>query len=471
MLSSDASRHVRSSLLLLLCGSSLLLASVLAATMNGDLIGVYEKVDGLKFLDTSQCPSTLRSSTFVFDQYVDDDFSGFGFFNIRITHRTTKIGSSECKSSGSIYVVESDHPTVKNKSAIIEDWATGHRSKYRSYMAHEEFVQIAPQERFLYGYDFVERNCGSSTIRAGAVYLWIEPSFTVHIHNSYELEKGNKYLLITYKNWKANQGCLYQASEVGGSSDNYPSGPTADPSRKKGFKPRKTSRDADESPDAEGDDEEEEDDDDSGDSGNGDVFSGGKDGGSDGNGKACFPAHATVRLADGSSIRMDQLQVGQSVAVSPARSTESRLTSDVFLFSHRDSGIQTRFLSLITESGHKLTVSPGHYVYINGHLAAALSARVGDKLLLADGSASSIVRVTSEMHLGLYNPQTIHGDIIVDGVVVSTYTTAVQPSVASLLLAPARALYNARLGSLLVGVFDKGANNLAAWLPAGSVVI
>lgn len=40
-----------------------------------------------------------------------------------------------------------------------------------------------------------------------------------------------------------------------------------------------------------------------------------------------------------------------------------------------------------------------------------------------------------------FNPQTLDGDILVDGIVTSTYTTAVAPRVARAVLSPLRLLY------------------------------
>jgi Hint module len=130
------------------------------------------------------------------------------------------------------------------------------------------------------------------------------------------------------------------------------------------------------------------------------------------------------------------------------------------------------FVTLRTEAGASLSASPGHYIYINGNLATALTAVVGDELWLADGSSTRIVAINHERLRGLYNPQTLHGDLIVDGVVVSTYTTAVEPRFAhAALLGPARALYRAKAGAMLVGLLDYGASTLARWLPPGAPVV
>lgn len=150
---------------------------------------------------------------------------------------------------------------------------------------------------------------------------------------------------------------------------------------------------------------------------------------------SCFPASATVQTSDGLRIRMDDLAVGDSVAVGPVE-------SQVFMFTHADRDGMHPFVRLTTSSGHALSLSGGHFLYANDILKRADSVSVGDKLLLADGAASPVVDVRMTRERGLYNPQTLHGDIAVNGVVTSTYTAAVEPKVAHALLAPARLAFS-----------------------------
>lgn len=112
----------------------------------------------------------------------------------------------------------------------------------------------------------------------------------------------------------------------------------------------------------------------------------------------------------------------------------------------------------------------------HGHacaLVSAASVRIGDVLQLANGSDSPVVVVEDVSADGLYNPQTVDGNIIVDGIVASTYTTAVHPCVAhAALLAPIRFLYER--SRLFVVVLDalasfisRSTDRLARVVPAG----
>jgi hypothetical protein len=332
-------------------------------------------------------------------------------------------------------------------------------------MAGEDFLALAEELDFILGYDYVERKCGASSMRAGTEYLWIEPPFSVSLHPKFKMEKKTKYLLLTHANWDADHGCVYTAGEVGGNTAEVDVGPVSDPSRADNFtvadsgvaedgaptlEPVSDGAEASKEPKPDAKDD------------SGSVFGGPSNAKAE-EGKSCFPATARVRLADGSTVPMHALAPGDSVQVSTGGAT-----SDVFMFTHRDRATQSEFVTLETAAGVSVTLTPGHYLYVNGALAAAKTAAVGDALMLAGGSLSAITKVSRSVGTGLYNPQTLHGDLIVDGVLVSTYTTAVEPGLAhALLLAPARALYRARLGRLLVGLLDGGASTLVRWLPSG----
>jgi len=150
---------------------------------------------------------------------------------------------------------------------------------------------------------------------------------------------------------------------------------------------------------------------------------------------SCFPGSAQVDLASGEAIRMADLQVGQVVKV------DDTTTSEVFLFTHQESENSLYpFIQLITADG-ALTLSEGHFVYVNDGLQMASNVKIGDNLMRLDGNTSAVTDIKSLELPGLYNPHTLHGDIGIDGFKVSTYTAAIDPVLSHLLLAPLRAIY------------------------------
>ena len=65
---------------------------------------------------------------------------------------------------------------------------------------------------------------------------------------------------------------------------------------------------------------------------------------------------------------------------------------------------------------------------------------------------SYVIAVGSARKDGLYNPHTLQGDIVVNGVLTSTYTSAFSPVLAHLVFAPLRALYRAGVDVVKVDV-------------------
>lgn len=157
----------------------------------------------------------------------------------------------------------------------------------------------------------------------------------------------------------------------------------------------------------------------------------------DDNPRECFPGDALVQLEDGKARRMADLGLGDKVM----SSTKDHY-SDVYFFSHRDRQVSATFVRLETSSRGSLSLTSGHYLYLNGIAAAAATARPGDFLTVANGTMDRVISVGMVKGSGLYNPHTSRGDIVVNGFLTTTWTTAVPPVVAHPLLAPIRFIYS-----------------------------
>jgi hypothetical protein len=438
---------------------------VAAVTTTEDIIASYELIsDPDSILNDTFCPSTLRTTELFFDQLVDNKFQGFDYFNIRIPFRNQKIGADICSGVGATYAVESDHPSVTDPLVLLEEWATGHGSASRSYIASVALLTAASKERFIYGYDYVERVCGKRSSRAGTNYLWFEAPTDIALNKATSLEKRDKYLLVSYNALTGAYGCVYKIGDSPGG------GPTSDPSRQKGFTiskkgkvtnatetPEPTGEPADNAADKNTDDS-------SIDDFSGSVF-GAAEAGKDDSGGNCFPASATVLLESGATKTMSELTIGDSVLVGVGK------FSDVFMFTHALANEVNSFIELSTVSGDKLALSAGHYLYINGAMMSSETAKEGDTVELGSGASSIIASAKRVSMRGLYNPHTLHGDIVVDNVRTSTYTTAVQPTLAHSLLAPLRALFRVHASDPSFAVFQRGGDAVLSTVPSGNVAI
>lgn len=187
--------------------------------------------------------------------------------------------------------------------------------------------------------------------------------------------------------------------------------------------------------------------------------SGSEEGDGDG---VCFPASALVHIADGSRVAMKDLKAGDVVMHS-----ESGESSSIFLFTHRTHKTVAVFRQLSTACGHNLKLTANHYVYANGRLTAAGVVRVGDIVRTVSGDCA-VTDVRSVKDFGLFAPHSVHGDLVVDGVVVSGYSRAVSPKVAHALLAPVRWFVGASgVTEPLGSAFYSGANWALHVLPRG----
>lgn len=161
----------------------------------------------------------------------------------------------------------------------------------------------------------------------------------------------------------------------------------------------------------------------------------------------CFPGDALVHLDNGRSKRMDQLVIGDRVLVAHG------LYSEIFAWTHHSpEAVSRSYVALSTDAGHRLVTTAGHYVYADGRPVQARHVRTGMTMRSSTGEQVSVVKVERIRAKGLYNPQTVHGDIVVNGLVSTSYTAAIDPPVSHALLAPLRAAYKAVRGTLLPAV-------------------
>lgn len=145
-----------------------------------------------------------------------------------------------------------------------------------------------------------------------------------------------------------------------------------------------------------------------------------------------------MELEDGSMKAMNEVRIGDRVKVGyPAQ------FSEIYFFSHKHDSKKAEFIRIETSSkGISLTLSAAHLVYVNGVTKEASAVHVGDMVSIGDdGMEASVIGVSTVHGVGLHNPHTLHGDIVVDGVLASTYTLAVHPRLAMALLAPFKAAY------------------------------
>lgn len=134
----------------------------------------------------------------------------------------------------------------------------------------------------------------------------------------------------------------------------------------------------------------------------------------------CFPAAAKVRLEGcAKAVPISKLRVGDRVQTSGGY-------SPCYLISHNAHDAVAEMVTLTTDDGHRVTATPQHYVPLRGGGFVEIGGMVlGDTLLVQRAGGGStwatVTEISRSMHRGLYNPITLTGDIVVDGVLISCW--------------------------------------------------
>lgn len=148
---------------------------------------------------------------------------------------------------------------------------------------------------------------------------------------------------------------------------------------------------------------------------------------------------------------MSSLRAGEQVL---ALSDSGRVVlSRVLLFLHRDAGLRARFLTVETEEGGRLSLTPSHLLFLAPNRTLdparyqarfASRARPGHYVLaLGQGSGvrpARIVSVAWTEGRGVYAPLTEHGTLFVDGVAASSYAVVEDHWLAHQAFSPLRLL-------------------------------
>ena len=133
----------------------------------------------------------------------------------------------------------------------------------------------------------------------------------------------------------------------------------------------------------------------------------------------CFSLESTVIVRDQGAISIRDLRIGDMV-LSDEHSTWSRFYSK----GHYNEKTKTEFVQISTEVTEKpLELTPGHMVFkASSKLPVpAFSIQVGNVVKTANGP-SMVTGVKKILRIGLSNPLTLSGSIVVDGVVASTHS-------------------------------------------------
>ncbi|WP_222184438.1 hypothetical protein [Geminicoccus harenae] len=175
---------------------------------------------------------------------------------------------------------------------------------------------------------------------------------------------------------------------------------------------------------------------------------------------SCFPGDATVLTEAGDRKPMADVRVGDRVQVVHADGTLG--FEDVYLQTHQDAAITQTYVRLTLDSGRSLVLSPRHFIptatdgsaWDSRLIVGADEVQAGDRVwyLGEDGQMrlGTVATASREAATGAFNPLTMQGSIVVDGVVASAhsdwfldgYVSAhAQAGIYQAMFAPVRGIY------------------------------
>ena len=166
-------------------------------------------------------------------------------------------------------------------------------------------------------------------------------------------------------------------------------------------------------------------------------------------------------LENGKRKKMSDLKVGDSVLT--VDENGGLTYSPIILHLHRSLRETGNFLSITTNTGQSINLTPQHLVYrktkvdvkdemkkhydINSFRAVFASIiKEGDWILVYDTHTtlrmSRVINVEKNFLVGLFSPLTFQGSIVVDGVLASCYSDFDSHEIQHLSFAPFRWIYN-----------------------------
>lgn len=141
---------------------------------------------------------------------------------------------------------------------------------------------------------------------------------------------------------------------------------------------------------------------------------------SGGGGGGCFSGENKIDVLGKGIVKMESLNIGDYVRVANGE------FSQVYSFGHFDKTAPTDYLQFFSDDGDNspLEITADHMVYVSsGDVVRASEVKVGDQLL---GHDNKVAEIRTVKRYGVYAPVTFTGDIVVSGVVASSYVSLLE---------------------------------------------
>lgn len=132
----------------------------------------------------------------------------------------------------------------------------------------------------------------------------------------------------------------------------------------------------------------------------------------------CFSSHATADVKGIGKVTMNQLKVGDQVL------TSSGNYETVYAMAHRHASKSAEFIQIYSSlKDDPLEMTEKHMIFLDGNPnpVPASAVKVGDQLKTLDGPRY-VTKISKVTRNGIFNPLTVDGTIVVNGIVTSVYS-------------------------------------------------
>jgi hedgehog protein len=171
----------------------------------------------------------------------------------------------------------------------------------------------------------------------------------------------------------------------------------------------------------------------------------------------CFTGASTVLTSSGERKKLSDIRIGDEVlTINPTSGLPQ--FSEVLLFLDRDPNERRTFMTIITASGRRITVTPSHLLLVeqeDGNVEPTFAGKIreGVRLLILPPGAEMltwdlVTRIEVRIEQGVYAPLTNAGTIIVDEIAVSCYAFINSHALAHIVFSPVRLFHNLRHSAL-----------------------
>ncbi|UJR27313.1 hypothetical protein I4U23_008606 [Adineta vaga] len=182
----------------------------------------------------------------------------------------------------------------------------------------------------------------------------------------------------------------------------------------------------------------------------------------------CFSLDDTVQTSDGDEISIRNLQIGQKVLAFDH--IDQIISTEIIAMLHYENNSQALFYTFTTESGHQLSLTSEHLIYIGNQSyiqARHIDSKVHQLFTIEQNGllkSSAIRSIDVQLKYGYATPITQHGTLLVNRISSSCYASIHHHSIGHIAMAPLRWIHQTKQIFGLIDTKETNENGIH-WYP------